>query len=214
MHSPLAPVKKAVVRERNNKEWILNLTSAGPKREEALSDLSAILLAGLRAALRGWTRTRGREFDSLADDFVQETLMQILDKIGTFRDLSRFTTWAHKICIRIALTELRRKRWQDSSLEDLAEQGRMMSDMRSDSPKDAVHSGMNIQLLMKMMTEELSEKQMAALGAVAIRGMPLEEAARRLGTNRNALYKVLHDARLKLKGRLIRDGMTLDDLAN
>jgi RNA polymerase sigma-70 factor (ECF subfamily) len=42
--------------------------------------------------------------------------------------------------------------------------------------------------------------------------MPLEVAAERLGTNRNALYKLIHDARLKLKARMARDGMTMDDL--
>jgi RNA polymerase sigma-70 factor, ECF subfamily len=30
----------------------------------------------------------------------------------------------------------------------------------------------------------------------------MEDAARKLKTNRNALYKLLHDARLRLKNRL------------
>jgi RNA polymerase sigma-70 factor (ECF subfamily) len=38
--------------------------------------------------------------------------------------------------------------------------------------------------------------------------MPLEEAARRMGMNRNALYKLIHDARLRLKRRLEADGLT------
>mgnify|MGYP000629429479 CR=1 FL=1 len=42
--------------------------------------------------------------------------------------------------------------------------------------------------------------------------MPLEEAARRLKTNRNALYKLMHDARLRLKRRLAREGMSLEQL--
>jgi len=87
-----------------------------------------------------------------------------------------------------------------------------MGDLRSSGPEAAAHSDMGMQLIMKIMEEELSEKQLAALRAVAIRGMPLEEAARRLGTNRNALYKMLHDARLKLKARMMRDGMTIDEL--
>lgn len=210
----LALLKHVPARERDNTQWILELSSTGIAQERALADLRVILLCGLRAALRGWTRTRGREFDALADDFVQESLVQILDKLGTFKDLSRFTTWAHKICIRIALTELRRKRWKDSSLENMVENGRMMEDGRSAGPEAAVHVEMGMRTLMKIMAEELSEKQLAALNAVAMKGMPLEEAARRLGTNRNALYKTIHDARIKLKARMRRDGMTIDDLSN
>ncbi len=44
--------------------------------------------------------------------------------------------------------------------------------------------------------------------AVAMQGFPLEEAARRMGTNRNALYKMMHDARLRLKKRLEKEGFT------
>ncbi len=53
-----------------------------------------------------------------------------------------------------------------------------------------------------MMEQELTEKQRLALTAVAVHGLPLEEVAIRLGTNRNALYKLLHDARIKLKSHL------------
>jgi RNA polymerase sigma-70 factor (ECF subfamily) len=35
--------------------------------------------------------------------------------------------------------------------------------------------------------------------------MPMEEAARKMKTNRNALYKLLHDARLRLKKRLAEE---------
>lgn len=45
---------------------------------------------------------------------TQETLLRVLDQLDTFEGRSLFTTWVHKIAIRIALTELRRKRWRDS----------------------------------------------------------------------------------------------------
>ena len=40
----------------------------------------------------------------------------------------------------------------------------------------------------------------------------MEEAARRLKTNRNALYKLLHDARLRLKQRLQTEGLTAQEV--
>lgn len=62
------------------------------------------------------------------------------------------------------------------------------------------------------MVEELTDRQRQALVAAEIEGMPLEEVARRMGTNRNALYKLLHDARRRLKRRMIAEGISPQDL--
>ena len=40
----------------------------------------------------------------------------------------------------------------------------------------------------------------------------LEEVARRMDTNRNALYKLIHDARKRLLNRLADEGMTPDEV--
>jgi RNA polymerase sigma-70 factor (ECF subfamily) len=205
---------KRTIPDRDNDTWLLDLSSAGIQRDRALVDLRSILLSGLKAALHGWVRTSGREFGELCEDFVQEALVQILDKLDTFKGLSRFTTWAHKICIRIAFSELRRKRWQDSSLESLMEQGDAMPDMKTSAPDASMQSSMSMAWLKTAMMEELSEKQMAALTLIALKGMPLEVAAERLGTNRNALYKLIHDARLKLKARMARDGISMDEIGH
>jgi RNA polymerase sigma-70 factor (ECF subfamily) len=50
--------------------------------------------------------------------------------------------------------------------------------------------------------------------AIALRGMPLEEVARRMGTNRNALYKLLHDARVRVKTRLDQEGISYADISD
>ena len=57
----------------------------------------------------------------------------------------------------------------------------------------------------------LTTKQREALLA-ALRGMPLDEIARHLGINRNALYKLTHDARKRLKRGLEAAGFTAEDI--
>jgi RNA polymerase sigma-70 factor (ECF subfamily) len=47
---------------------------------------------------------------------------------------------------------------------------------------------------------------------VIFEGMPLEEAARRMGTNRGALYKLMHDARKRLKRRMANEGLSPQDV--
>ena len=42
--------------------------------------------------------------------------------------------------------------------------------------------------------------------------IPMEDAARKLHTNRNALYKLLHDARLRLKRRLSMEDISPNEV--
>jgi RNA polymerase sigma-70 factor (ECF subfamily) len=44
--------------------------------------------------------------------------------------------------------------------------------------------------------------------AVLLEGMPISEAAKRMSTNQNALYKLLHDARRNLKRRMEAAGFS------
>jgi RNA polymerase sigma-70 factor, ECF subfamily len=101
--------------ERTNEEWLQALTSTGSARVAALNDLRDVLVRGLRRGLLGRVNTSAPDFDALAEDFVQEALLKILDNLPTFAGRSKFTTWAHKITVHVALSELRRKRWQDAS---------------------------------------------------------------------------------------------------
>lgn len=202
--------------DRDNAQWIKDLSSEGVPREQALGDLRVIVFKGLRRALVGWTRTSGREFESLAEDFTQETLLLVLRNLDSFRGSSRFTTWAHKIAVRVALTELRRRRWKDVSLESLMDSGQtsVLIDNANVGMQTRVDQSDALARIRMMMAQELSERQRQALAAVALAGMPLEEVARRMGTNRNALYKLIHDARLRLKRRLAREGLTPAALMN
>ena len=90
--------------ERTNQEWLAALR--GPGRDEALADLRALLVRGLGYALAGHPNVD----DSALEDFAQDALLKILAGLDSFRGESRFTTWAQKIAVRVALTELRRHR--------------------------------------------------------------------------------------------------------
>ena len=57
----------------------------------------------------------------------------------------------------------------------------------------------------------LTTKQREALLA-ELKGMPLDEIARQLGSNRNALYKLTHDARNRLRQGLEAAGFTAEDI--
>jgi RNA polymerase sigma factor (sigma-70 family) len=96
------------VRERTNEQWLAELR--GPNPDEALADLYELLVGGLRIGLGNYGG--GVE----AEDFAQEALIRIMGNLNSFRGESRFSTWAKKIAINFALTELKRRRWRDVSL--------------------------------------------------------------------------------------------------
>src|ERR1700690_3585684 len=104
---------------RNNETWLSDLRSEGAARETALADLRDIIQRGLPYALSRWLSASDPLFTPLVEEVTQETLLRVLDQLDSFEGRSMFTTWVHKIAVRIALTELRRKRWQDSSLDEL-----------------------------------------------------------------------------------------------
>jgi RNA polymerase sigma-70 factor (ECF subfamily) len=197
-----------LIEERNNEEWLAALR--GPEKEAALADLRGLLVRGLRAALHG--RVGGVE--PSVEDFAQEALLKILDNLDSFRGESRFTVWAQKICVRTAFAEMRRSRWRDVSLEEVidrqGEDAVSPADPVTD-PELATAKGIILADFRRFIDEDLTERQRLALLA-ALGGMPLEAIADRMDTNRNALYKLLHDARKRLKRRMEVERLSAEDV--
>jgi RNA polymerase sigma-70 factor (ECF subfamily) len=192
------------MRERTNEQWLADLRGVNP--DEALADLYDLLVRGLRAALRGY----GGGVDANVEDFVQEALIRITGNLDSFRGESRFTTWALKIAMNVALTELKRRRWRDVSLQDLLARHEANDSGPSDTqltPEQLALQNTLLGDLRRMVDEELTDRQREAVVAVILEGMPISEVARRMGTSQNALYKLLHDARRRLKRRMEAAGL-------
>ena len=193
---------------RTNSEWLNDLR--GPDQDQAIEDLRKVLKRGLIYSLSSRIKT---DLETQVEDFVQDSILRILDKLDTFRGESRFTTWAQKVAVRVAFTELRRQRWKDISLEDLLpeDSGDFTPLVLADpgpNPEKLTSQTMFSEMIETMLKEDLTERQRTAMMAIMKGGMPLEEVARRMDTNRNALYKVLHDARKQMRKALLEKGLT------
>jgi len=193
-----------------SEEWLAVLT--GPGRDEALTDLRALLVRGLRYGLASWSGVD----EATVEDLAQDALLRVLDGLDSFRGESHFTTWARKIAINGAFTELRRRCWREVSLDEMIELAethfipQRLADPGARTDKQATQR-IFLSTLRRIIDEELTDRQRQALVAVYIHGVPLEEVARRMGTNRNALYKLLHDARQRLKKWLMAKGLSPQD---
>jgi RNA polymerase sigma-70 factor, ECF subfamily len=205
------------VARRTNEQWLHQLRSTGLEHDNALTDLQAILVSGLRRGLLNQINTSAPEFETQAEDFVQEAILKILDNLDSFAGRSKFTTWAHKIAVSVALTELRRKRWQDRSLDGIMDdaQGDYTPSLAADpapAPENSTERAETMAKVQRMIDEVLTEKQRTALVASAVEGLSTNEWAQQLKMKPNAIYKLLHDARLRLKKSLAQEGLTPNDI--
>ena len=193
--------------QRSNEEWLADLQ--GPGREAALADLRALLQRGLTYALSG----RSGVDEGIIEDFCQDALIKILDNLNSFRGESRFTTWAQKIAVNTAFTELRRRRWQNVSLNGIVEEKEgdwsphFLTD-RTFGPEQRATQEILLTTVQRLIDQELTDRQRRALTAAVFQQVPLDEIARRMDTNRNALYKLLHDARRRLRERMLEEGLS------
>ena len=107
--------------------------------------------------------------------------------------------------------------WEEGyiPLVDENEEGRSFPSLLIDTSPDPdalTEQSDMLQRVGRLVDEELTEKQRQAMVAVAIEGVPMEEVARRMDMKRNALYKLLHDARLRLKRRMENEGLNTEDI--
>lgn len=186
--------------ERSNDAWITDIAAQDP---EALEALRAYLCNRLEGALAG------KAGQSDVEDFVHDALPRIAESLPNFRGDSRFTTWAAAIAIRVAYSELRRKRWGSASLESVVDQGVQWEQPNVNAETEAAHTEL-LNALRDAIDESLTERQRAVVLA-ELRQMPLAELSDELGMSRGALYKMHHDARKKLRRCLEDKGFTAHD---
>ena len=165
--------------------------------------------------MRGLTATcRGRYNNRIqAEDVVQDALIKVLDKIDTFQGRSKFTTWAMSIAVRVAISEMRRKHFSDVSIESLVGDG-MRFEPESPTEADGETENEKVSMINKLkelIETTLTDKQREAVHAL-LHGMPVEVFAEKTGSNRNAVYKLVHDARVKLRKGFEQDGYKAEDI--
>ena len=195
---------------RDNDTWLRDLQACGRVQAEAITDLRGFLLRGLARSVQA----PGAVDQAFLEDVLQQALVHILERLEQFQGRSRFTTWAMTIAVRLAMSALRRKQWQEVSLEGLTAESELAPALAIDdtaSPAQQAEQHALFETLRRLIDEALTDKQWVALTA-ELSGMPLEEIARRLGSNVNAVYKLLHDARKRLKRGLETVGYTAEDV--
>lgn len=208
---------------RTNQEWLHDLTASGATQEAAIADLRDLLL---RAALYFFSRnlsdfekSNGDEILQRAEDCAQDALIAVLNHLPDFRGDSKFTTWAYKFAINIALTAARRERWRGVSLDELASSSEsnffqwiIQDKADGAAPEESALQGEVRRIIQDVIRHDLTERQRHVLTMMVFNEVPLDEVVRHLGSNRNAVYKMLHDARRKIKNSLQARGFEVSEM--
>ena len=209
------------MKSRTNTEWVRELTAQGDEQAAAIADLRLFLL---RTALYAFTRNRGdlahladHEIEQLAEDSTQEALLAVLKHLPEFRSESKFTTWAYKFAINFALVAARRERWKGVSLDQLLEDASLPNWSLHDkdtavNPDRAALQAEVWATLREVINQELTDRQRQTLKAIVFDEVPLDEVVRHFDANRNAIYKLVHDARRKLKSRMEARGFRMQEM--
>ncbi|MBN1221476.1 MAG: RNA polymerase sigma factor [Anaerolineae bacterium] len=194
--------------ERTNEQWLAHLDDGSLHQAEAIEDLRQYLQRAVMVYLRSrsdLSHLAESELQHMGQDYVQDALLKIRTGLDSFRGKSKFTTWAAKIAANHTISELRRARWRDLSLDAITETGTSLQEVLAfdsgpgsnpDSESERRHVW---QAITQVVNHDLTDRQRQVLMAVRIDDIPMAEVARLLDTNINNIYKLLHDARLKLK---------------
>ena len=189
--------------------WIARLKGPPQVRDQAIDELRVYLLRGLSKLMAS---RYGGEFS--AEDAVQESLVKILKSIDQFAGRSRFTTWAMTVATRIGISEMRRKHYQNTSIDSFKSEGATfeVAEQVAATVSTEIDRKHLVIRLQKIIDESLSEKQRFAIRAT-LAGLPIEVIAEKSGSNTNSVYKLVHDARQKLRRALEASGISEAELA-
>ena len=197
-------------------EWLRALADRGPQREAALARLHGLLVRIARGevARRGpRLAISGPELDDVAHQAAADALLAITSKLGQFRGESRFTTWACKFVILEVSAKIGRHFWRHPTVPlDAEDWDRLPARFGFDPAQEAEWRDL-LAAVRHAVDTKLTPRQRQVFVAIVLNDIPLDALALELASNRNAIYKMLFDARRKLRAVLAANGYLGHDTA-
>ena len=193
-----------------SRRWVEQLHADHPRHEDAAAKLHDVLQ---RAAFHELRRRRGQlpglsgpEFDDVAQQCADDAMMKILGHVDEFQGLSRFTTWAYKFVVFEVSNKVARHAWQHHPPSPQELTWDHLPDTLTQRPGDLAERREQIEALSDAIEHELTPRQREVFVAIALNDVSIDVLSLELGSNRNAIYKNLFDARRKLRACLAAAG--------
>ncbi len=195
--------------DRESELWLERLRRGHPRHDRTVARLHEVLL---RIAFHELSRRRGGlesitgpEFDDLAHQAADDALVNILRRLDEFRGHSRFTTWAYKFVIFEVSAKVARHAWRRHRPGAAELDWERLPDSLAPRPGDRLEQREQLTALSHSIGE-LTDRQREVFVAIALNEVPIDVLALELGSNRNAIYKNLFDARRSLRVKMAAVG--------
>ena len=185
---------------------LAGLRSSGARRERAMAELHTLLLGAAHREVRRrrhWAPDlEFRDLDVVAREVADDALLDIGAKLGDFRGESRFTTWAYGFVVFKASARLssESRRQAPVAMDDASWE--RLPDRLSAGPHQRAQQHEMRRVLRHAIEDDLTDRQRYVFVSVTLNDACPGELAAQLGSTRNAIYKVLFDARRNLQASL------------
>jgi RNA polymerase sigma-70 factor (ECF subfamily) len=192
--------------------WLSRLHAVDPVRRCAIAELHERLRREARfhihrrtARLSDFPRS---DLDDLAVEVANDALLVLLRKLDDYRGDSQFWTWARRFAELEAPVSIRRRLGHEHRVLGDPERALMTVASPGGSVQERVEVREMLQTVSELIVAALTTRQRIVVVAIAINGVSVGTLASDLDTTPGAIYKTLHDARVKLR---VQFGLRLDD---
>jgi RNA polymerase sigma-70 factor (ECF subfamily) len=199
--------------DEESSAWLRRLGAQGAARQAAERELHARLVRIALAEVRrrsASTPVTGPELTDVAHQAAGDAMVAVLAKVDGFRGESRFITWAYRFVILEVSSKLARHYWRNPRVALDAGQWERLPDRFGIDPARQAEAAGTLAEVRRIVEQELTAHQRRVFVAIVVDGIPLEALAARLGLERNAVYKVIFDARRKIRRVLVANGYLQD----
>jgi RNA polymerase sigma-70 factor (ECF subfamily) len=142
---------------------------------------------------------KSSNLESMAEDLCQETFYKAYRSLQTFREVeASFSTWLYTIARNTVLSELRKQKMQQVSLEDSGVQPQVSADSQ---PEHSILRHEKVSMVRKAINN-LPEKQRSALILREYYQLDYQEIASILGQTVSSVKSLLFRARASVKMQL------------
>ena len=189
--------------------WLCRLAADSEERHAAEGELHARLVRIALAEVRrrsGSTPVTGPELTDVAHQAADDAMVAILAKLGDFRGESRFITWAYRFVILEVSAKLGRHYWRHPPVALGAGEWVRLPDRFGIDPVRQAEAAGVLAEVRRVVEEELTAHQRRIFVAIVVDQIPRDALGAELGLQKNAVYKVIFDARRKIRRALVAKG--------
>jgi RNA polymerase sigma-70 factor (ECF subfamily) len=186
--------------------WVAELSAGDAETQRRLHELLVRIARAELSRRSSQLGVSGPEADDLCHQAAADAMVIILAKLGEFRFESRFTTWAYKFVMFEVSAKVGRHFWRRPPVPLTGDEWDRLPERFGFGPAQESEANDLLGALRHAVEHELTAHQREIFVALILEAIPLDALVVRLGSNRNAIYKTLFDARRKVRAALAAKG--------